>query len=257
MKAKFISRLVVASAISLAGQASAATFTSTADPGANDCSTHPLTTAAAIAFEAASNETVIDFESVALNAVPLASFLISPGVRVTGALASIRDIPISNAACSPVNGLFGFDTTKNFPGLNSNPAASHFLGMLGGTLLFEFDVPVDGFGAFITGVQIGNETITTFNGANPLATYVIPNPGSGVIWAAFMNGPGDLPVTSLLFNAQFGTDGDVVGFDDIHILSAVPEPSSIALLCLGLTAIGVRRRKTARAAVAHLPSPGA
>ena len=129
--------------------------------------------------------------------------------------------------------------------------------MLGGTLLFEFDVPIEGFGAFVTGVQVGNETITTFNGGNPLATYVIPNPGGGVVWAAFMNSLGDLPVTSLLFNAQFGADGDVVGFDDVHISSAIPEPSSVAILCLGLTAIGFRSRRKARAAVAQQPSAGA
>lgn len=187
------------------------------DQGAGSLASAPNATAAANAFDTAlSGLSLIDFES---------SFT---GLTITGD-GFVRDTLRCGAA------LCGYNTTVG---------GDSFLDATYNTT-FTFDTAIDSFGAFFTGVQRADATLTYADGSTTILTMPAASLADG---GTTFFGFSDIGASILSISYFTGTGGDYVGVDDIRFGTAttaatVLEPSSLALFGLGLAGIGFARKK--------------
>lgn len=207
---------------------------SAGDPGASSTDPRPNADAAALAFTTAAG---------ALGSVGPITFESSP----TGAFANLPAAPGVSINGSDING--NNQTILDSPhpaipeplfGYNSTAGGNHFVSLFGGDLVFTFAKPIQAFGAYLTGVQFGGQSITFDDGTSQ--TVPIPNvPAGGVLFVGFTDA--GRAITSLTINAA----GDTIGVDDVRIvLAETPEPASLALFgaaAFGAAAYGWRRRR--------------
>lgn len=189
------------------------------DSGAGSLAAAPNATAAAAAFDAAlPGLSIIDFESA-----------VTPGFSVTGDGFRRNTLRCPAALC----------------GYNTTVAGAWFLDVTFNTV-FHFAAPIDSFGAYFTGVQRDDATLTYVDGST--TTLALPPALLGAGGTTFF-GFSD-PGAAILSIAYFtGTGGDFVGVDDIRYGTAgvaVPEPATLSLLGIGLLlGFGLRRRQRA------------
>ena len=101
--------------------------------------------------------------------------MVAPGVTITGLNNNGGEQTINNAPSGgPPTSVYGYNTT---------PGGSQYLGLYGGNATFAFATPIQAFGAYFTGVQLGGETITFSDGLSE--TVPIPNFGSGCEFVGF------------------------------------------------------------------------
>ncbi len=196
------------------------------DPGANSFNPRPNSDAAAAAFDGACARgpcklSVENFEASPVG--PFSFLRTASGVSLLGT-QSIRNTPLA----SP-DGLSGYNTTAG---------GRNFLSIFGGDITFAFDSPICAFGAYISGVQFFGETITFFDGTSQ--TIPIPNSFFGVQFLGFTDFMGG--ISSITIHAN----SDIIGIDDVRFCECksgeVAEPVSLALIGLGLVALGTARR---------------
>lgn len=211
--------------VAASSQAALVVF-SGADSGANSTDPRPLSDAAASAFDAAAGSlgslNVINFEST-----PLGSFssqTVAPGVTLSGTNPLIVDAPYSTP-----DSLFGYNTTVG---------GTHFAQFFGGSMTFTFATPIHAFGTYLTGVQLDHLDISFDDGSAQSIPLV--NVGSGAQFLGFTDA--GKSISSLTINMQTPTVGDVAGMDDVRY-GAVPEPTTMATVGLGIAALLRRRRK--------------
>jgi hypothetical protein len=194
----------------------------------------PLSDAAAASYDAAAaglggSTTLVDFESAPVGAIT--SLVIAPGVSITSAQSTAS---INNAPSGSPSRVFGFNTTLG---------GAQYVNLAGGSLTFTFAQGVQAFGAYITGVQLDDETVTFNDGSSQ--SIPIPNPGinnGGVQFLGFTD------VGKSIVSITLTVTGDIVGVDDVRwTTSAVPEPSAFSLIAVGFAgaATAARRRKSA------------
>lgn len=182
------------------------------DAGSGSLATSPNATAAASAFDAAvSAASLVTFDS----AVP-AGFATSGG--------SITSISGCAAA------LCGYNTTSG---------GSMFNLAFGGSITYTFATPISAFGAYFTGWQIGNQTLTYTDGST--VTLTMPNGISqgGSLFYGFSDAGAS--IASVTYSAV----NDIVAVDDIRFGgngNAVSEPATLALLATALIGLGFARR---------------
>lgn len=223
MKRTLIAISMVAG-LSIAGSANAALVTYTgADDSVSSLAQMTNSVAAAASFLAAvPSASVIDFEG----ALPT-------GVSIVG--GSIT----SNSGCGPLCGI------------NTTSGGRNFLSLFGGTATFNFATAINSFGAYITGLQtniVVGQTLTFSDGSSQ--TIGVPNSING--GGAFV-GFTDFgkSVTSITYNAQSGSIGDIIAIDDVRFGNGggVPEPATWAMMLLGFGGLGsmirMRRRQLA------------
>ena len=191
------------------------------DPGAGAPGAAPNSSAAAAAFDAAVGATtIVDFESP-----------VTPGFSVSG-----DGFRRNSQRCAP-----------HLCGYNRTAGGRWFLDVSFRTT-FSFEAPISAFGAYFTGVQRGDATLTYADGATVVLTMpeAILRRGGTTFF-----GFSDAGASIVSIDYFTGTGGDFVGVDDIRYRSAtgggspVSEPATFGLLGLGLIGFAmIRRRRT-------------
>lgn len=205
-------------AAALATQANAATITQAGDPGVGQGGATPNSNAAAAAFDAANTPSFIEtFEDADAD-----GFTFSAGT-------------ITSTPAGGGSSVFGFNTT---------PGGSYVLELFGQSSTFTFTNAVSAFGFYLSGVQLGNLTVSFVDGGQQ--SIGITNNGSGV---QFFGASG---FSSAVSGFTIGNTGDIIGVDDLRFTSAnaaVPEPSVWAMMIVGFFGMGamLRRAKARRA----------
>lgn len=202
-------------ALALAAPAYAVTVYSGYDSGAGSLAAAPNATAAAAAFDAAvTGTTIVDFEG------PTGIFSFTPDAFVR-----------NTQRCDPA--LCGYNTTSG---------GSNFLDVTFNTT-FNFSTAISAFGAYFTGVQRADATLTYTDGTQTVLTLpgAILDPG-GTTFFGFSD-PGKMIASISYFT---GTGGDFVGVDDIRLKTAsgaIPLPASLPLMLAGVGIFGALRRR--------------
>ncbi len=139
-------------------------------------------------------------------------------------------------------GISGINNTNlgtNLAGFNVL-GASHWLGPSENSVTFNFTRPTNSFGIFMTGLQqfYSSNVAFSFNDGSPESLSAPINVNGGTEYFGFTDAT---TFTSLTITDPCGTNGcDFWGVDGVsfNVSSAVPEPSTWALMLLGFAGIG-------------------
>lgn len=217
--------------LAIAAQASPVTYIGV-DPAA--ITPGPLSMAAEAAFNAAAGSlgppiSTVDFEVAALGPLP-----------ITAGGVILKASPGTFVSAVQICPLFGCNTTMG-------GSRYVYLGNAG-WLTLTFPSDIQAFGAYLTGVQITNNSVDYFDGI----AESIPLPGfavGGVEFVGFINGPHpNGPSVECFREVTIRAPIDFVGVDDVRYVpcqgAPVSEPLPLSLVGLGLLCIaGTRRRK--------------
>ena len=180
----------------------------------------------------------INFEGVA-NAQNPSNVTVASGVRLTvtgNANGGVRN----TAAVTPL----GFNTSgtgnkwlQMYPAGNSG----------GSTAVFSFSTSIDAFGAFFSDTEVGfpgNITIAFNDGTAQSLGLTKGANGGGVLFFGFTD-LGKSFDTVTISTGSTNSLRDIFGIDDVRYaeVPAVPEPTTLALMALGLAGLALTRRR--------------
>ena len=232
----------------------AQTVYSGADLNAGPGDLHPNSTAAAASFDTAASTLgtvhLIDFESAPLGT--FSSLTAAPGVTLTGINFDGTPLYVNN--------------TPNFPagipldGFNITPGGSQYVEQIGGTSTFTFSTPIQAFGIYLPGVQIGfyQDNLTFSDGTSQTINVPAQLPSdrfNGSLSFVGFTDPGKF-ITQVTITASDNFRADAIGLDDVRFVTSTtattPEPGTLAMLAgVGISgsAFLARRRKQIHKAV--------
>ena len=138
----------------------------------------------------------------------------------------------SNSTCAPA--LCGFNTTSGGSFFHLVAASTG----VGNSVTYNFSDPVDAFGAYFSGWQVGTQTLTYTD-----SSVVVLDMGAADESAGGIRFFGFLDSGASISSVTYTRNGDVVSVDDVRFRATVPEPTAFALLSLALVVLGFVRRK--------------
>ena len=210
------------------------------DPSASTTtSPRPNSNAAAADFDAALGDGVtgiIDFEGLPLGAgaPDMSPATVAPGVTVSQVNTSI-----SGGVLSGSSGILGFNTT-----LGGSQFLRHQPQSGDSTSRFEFDTPIDSWGAYITGLGTASgDLFIEYDDGSTQSFPVTGNDSGGTLFFGFTGA--DSPVVAVeasLLNVSGSFD--FFGIDDVRY-GSIPEPAAAGLLAVAAAAGLLRRRRGA------------
>ena len=172
--------------------------------------------------------------TITFEALPVgfqSSFVAAPGVTVA---VNAPNLGLGLSGISNNN-------TSNTSGFNVTPNGSQWFGFPQGSATFTFAGDTQSFGFWITGVQAAMMTSLTvsFNDGQAQMLDLPINENGGTAFFGFID-PG-FPISSVTIT---GVGADHWGIDDVTYnlpaQLAIPEPSSLLLLCAGAASIAGR-----------------
>jgi hypothetical protein len=242
-KALMVASLVLATGLGWGVSANAAIVQfSGADNGVGPGDAHPLSTAAAAAWDAAEGpHSLITFEGLPIGN----TFPVNVGAGTT--------VSVTNT--DPGTGITNLLHPDKF-GFNITPGGSEWLRVspdfndpVGGAVTFTFPAPVDAFGAYLTDTQAGFPgpiTLTFNDGSAEVLPITKNDDNGGALFFGFTDFGKSLTSVTYHTGATAGSK-DIWGIDDARFslaAAAVAEPSSLLLLGSGLLGLAaIRRRK--------------
>jgi hypothetical protein len=142
-------------------------------------------------------------------------------------------VPFGGVNDSTGSNLYGFPL----------PGETKWLGFADGTATFNFSTPINSFGLFTTGVQSAFTSNLTFSfGSEVLNLPINVNGGASYFGLTDTTAFDSLTITNLSDDAWGISD---VSFNSLSI-SAVPEPSTWAMMLLGFFSVGLMIRRARR-----------
>ena len=227
----------------------AQTVYSGADLNAGPGDPHPNSASAAASFDTAAGTLgtvhLIDFESAPLGT--FTSLTAATGVTLTGSDYKGNPLYVNN--------------TPNFPsgipldGFNTTPGGSQYVEQIGGTSTFTFSTPIQAFGLYLPGVQIGfyQDKLTFNDGTSQTINVPAQLPSDRFNGSLSFVGFTDAGkfITQVTITASNNFGADAIGIDDVRFVTSAPpattpEPGTLALLAgMGISgsAFLARRRK--------------
>jgi hypothetical protein len=130
-------------------------------------------------------------------------------------------------------------------GFNITPAGANFRLLFGTTATFSFASAIDSFGLYVTGLQtnvVAQETVTFSDGSSQVINVPASINGGG----AFI---GFTDIGKSIVSVSYSSTSDIVSIDDVrygNATPAVPEPSTYAMMLLGLGLAGFVARRQKR-----------
>lgn len=239
-------------AVSLATASASVVTYSGEDIMPTTTSAHPISAAAAANFASAvgtlGTSSLVTFEGDTLGS--FSNLTIAPGVSMNGTNYSGLNQTIRDTSNSPA--------IPTLDGYNTTSGGAYFVEMEAGTLTFNFNSPIEAFGAYFSGVQFffAGESVQFSDGTSE--TISIPEAGtSGSVGALDFVGFTDVgkSISSITIDAGTSADpgADYIGVDDVQFLTVpstgAPEPGSIGLAVAGSIALALlvlRRRRAAQ-----------
>ncbi len=204
------------------------------DPGVGPGGARPNSNAAAAAFDAAANALggfdLITFEGLTLG--NFSSRVVAPGVTAS-LFGTAGD---ANAGITNILGdaTLGYNTTAG--GSQHLRVVPDFaVGLT--TATFTFDVPIQAFGAFFTGIGTVAGLLELVFDDGTLRTLTLPGAGNGgVQFFGFTDEGTAISSVTIRETRTPGSARDIFGIDDMRA-GAVPEPASLTLLGLGAVSL--------------------
>lgn len=241
MKLRVLGILVAAVACAMtAGTASADSIFTGNDPGVAAGGARPSSNAAAAAFDALVNETIINFESQALGGT---NWNLGGGVTatLTGSQTTLSGIWVGDDTS------LGYNTTSGGSKF-LRVAPADFSPFAPVTLAFGFTTPITAWGAYITGLEpdVNGVVTVTYNDGS-IHNFVLNagGTGGGVQFFGIVLSSSTITSISLIESSDgvaFGTR-DLWGIDDVRYAAAAPVPEPASLTLLGFGALGALARK--------------
>jgi len=215
------------------------------DAGAGPSSPRPNSDATAATFDAAASAlgtvSIVDFESAPLGY--FASVTVAPGV--TASMSGMANDFSCGITTDTGDNIVGYNTTA---GGARHVRAVPTYGIGTCTLAFAFDDPINSWGAYITGLgTAAGDLHIVYDDGTVQDHAVSGNSSGGSIFFGLTDAGKQFSQVALELRGVTSTSRDNYSVDDMRYVGtgepAIPEPTTLALLGLGLLGVVRKRRK--------------
>ena len=116
----------------------------------------------------------------------------------------------------------------------------NFLYLYGGSATFTFTTPIDFFGAYFAGLQVGDSIDWTDSSGSQSGTIPVDPNNGGMAFAGFTDFGQSITLATIT------ASNDIISVDDVLYSSAIPEPTTWAMMLAGFAGLGFAGYRRAR-----------